>query len=385
MADIDDSGGTIPPAQPFDYFAWAPSSKPQFDLSGLPPPAPIEPAPPPDPAVLQQQRIIDNTAAEDALTNYINAKQQVLYEGPDPFYGKQGADAVRGAPSTLDTLNRMRNQALDGMANDAQRRKLGGALDAHMDLDQDDIARHVAAQSLAWQRQVAQDRIDALNKAAALQHNDDGLVDAMGNAAAGAERTRLTLGGTPADTDVDAAAAKAKSGVYHAAILGHLDRGNTDGATVMFDRVSDQLDPGHAAELDSQLATARRLDAAKTYAAQLVPHWSASHDEADAQHESATQQNQAANQADPAYQAEVQRVLDVQHATQKRGIDDAAAERAQAIADWLGRKGPNGEPQTRQPPPSLRNRLTPAEQAALDKQLVINARGLMPVRTLAMV
>ncbi len=116
---------------------------------------------------------------------------------------------------------------------------------------------------------------------------------------------------------------------------------------------------------------------------QLVPQWSTSHDEADAQHAAATEQNQSENQVDPAYQAEVQRVLDVQHATQKRGIDDAAAERAQAVADWLARKGPNGEPQTSQPPPSLRNRLTPAEQAALDKQLVINARGAVPARAKA--
>ncbi len=266
---------------------------------------------------MQQQRIVDNTAAEEGLNDFMAAKQAALFDAPDGFYHTQGSDAADAAPSTLDKLNRMKDQALDGMDNDAQRNKLGQAIDTHLTLAGQDIDRHVAEQNLAWQRQTAQGRIDALMREASLHHNDDELVDEMSNAAANAARAHLRVGGAPVDIDTeDAAATKAKSGIYHMAILGHLDRGNNEDAATMLDRLSDQLDPEHAAELGSQLATAKRLDVAKAYAAGLVPQWSTSHDEADAQHAAATEQNQSENQVDPAYQADVQHVLDVQHAIQ---------------------------------------------------------------------
>lgn len=351
----------------------------QFMFPDWPTPNP-EPAPSPDPAMIREQNIADATRAEEGLNQFLAARRDALFEAPDAFYRTQGSDAIHAAPAILSTLAQLKDQSLDALANDNQRSRLGAALDAHLQLDREDITRHVAEQSLAWQRRTAQDRIDELTKTAALHHNDNGLVDAIASAAANAARAHARVGDTPPDTAAeDAVAAKAQSSVFNAAIQAQLDRGNTGDAATMLDRLKDQLDPEHAAELGAQLSAGQRFDAAKAYATQLVPQWpDGSHDAVDAYHAAATQRNQTDNQAVPAYQADVQRVLDVQHALQKRGIDEAAAQRAQAVADWLARTSPDGGPQTSQPPPSLRNRLTPDEQAALDKQLVVNARGPMP-------
>ena len=110
-------------------------------------------------------------------------------------------------------------------------------------------------QSLAWQRQTAQDRIALLTKEAAYHHNDDELVDALGHAAGSAARAHARVGDTPLDGDTeDADAATARSGVLSAGIQARLDRGDTQGASALFTQVEDQLDPDHAVPLLAHLA-----------------------------------------------------------------------------------------------------------------------------------
>ena len=166
----------------------------EIPLGAMPDPAPA--APPPDPAMAREQAIADTTRAEEALNGFIAAKQHALFEAPDAFYRTEGSDAVHAAPAIFDTLSKLRDDHLAGLANDAQRNRLTPALDAHLDLARDDITRHVAEQSLAWQRRVAQDRIAILQKEAAYHHNDDDRIDAIGEAADSAARAhaRALLG-----------------------------------------------------------------------------------------------------------------------------------------------------------------------------------------------
>jgi hypothetical protein len=338
---------------------------------------------PPDPVMNGEDKIANDARVEQAVNSFLTAKQGALFEAPDAFYRQQGEDAIHAAPVVTKNLDQIRADLLDGLANDYQRNRLSNALDAQMELTRDGMSRHVAEQSLAWQRGIAQNRIALLTKEATHHHNDDELIDTLGHAAANAARAHARVGaGPPGGETEDAAAASARSGVLGAAIQARLDRGDTGGANALLMQVQDQLHPEHAAPLQGQLDTAQRLNAAKAYAGELVPVWSdTSHEELDAQHAAATQQNQTDNQAEPAYQADVQHVLDVQRATQKRGIDDESTQRVQEVADWLSRAIPDGKPQTNTPPPSVRRRLTPDEQTALDKQLVIHARGAVPAGT----
>ena len=239
-----------------------------FDIPDWAQAAP-DPAPPPDPVVTCEEKIADDTRVEQSLNRFIAGKQAALFEAPDAFYRAQGEDAIHAAPGMVQKLDALRRDLLDRLGNDTQRRRLGDALDAQMQLAREGIARHVAEQSLAWQRAVAHDRIALLTKEAALHHNDDGLIDSLGHAAATAARAHARVGapsaalraGRPPGGDAeDAAAATARSGVLGAAIQARLDRGNTEGAKALFMQVRDQLDPAHVAPLQGQIEIPRKSD-----------------------------------------------------------------------------------------------------------------------------
>ena len=239
-----------------------------FDIPDWAQAAP-DPAPPPDPVVTCEEKIADDTRVEQSLNRFIAGKQAVLFEAPDAFYRAQGEDAIHAAPGMVQKLDALRRDLLDRLGNDTQRRRLGDALDAQMQLAREGIARHVAEQSLAWQRAVAQDRIALLTREAALHHNDDGLIDSLGHAAATAARAHARVGApsaefTPRDEGLragrppggdaeDAAAATARSGVLGAAIQARLDGGDTAGARALFTQVGGELDPAHAAPLRARL------------------------------------------------------------------------------------------------------------------------------------
>ena len=149
-------------------------------------------------------------------------------------------------------LDDLRRDLLDRLGNDTQRQRLGDALDAQMQLAHEGMARHMAEQSLAWQRGVAQDRIALLAKEAAYHHNDDELIDSLGHAAATAARAHSRVGdGPPGGQAEDAAAATARSGVLGAAIQARLGRGDTEGVRALFTRVRNELDPAYAAPLQA--------------------------------------------------------------------------------------------------------------------------------------
>ncbi len=221
----------------------------------------IEPAPPPvDPMAAREQQIADTTRAEQGLNRFLAAKQNLLFEAPDAFYRQQGEAAIHAAPVTTQKLDELRADLLDRLGNDAQRDRLRNALDAQMELARDGMSRHVAEQSHAWQRQVAQDRIALLAKEAAYHHNDDGLVDAIGHAAATAARAHARVGDGFDQPTEDAAAALARSGILSTAIQSHLDRGNTDSANTRFEQVNDELDPIHAIPLRAQIEQASQTE-----------------------------------------------------------------------------------------------------------------------------
>jgi hypothetical protein len=182
------------------------------------------------------------------------SKQDALFNNPDAFYRTQGEDAIHASPSATKNLEQLRADLIDGLTNDYQRKRLSAALDAQMQLTRQQMARHVAEQSLAWQRQTAQDRIALLSKEAAYHHNDTDLVHWLGHAAATAARAHARVGdAAPGGPAEDAAAATARSAVLSSAIQTRLDKADTEGANALFTRVAGQLDLAHAAPLQKQI------------------------------------------------------------------------------------------------------------------------------------
>jgi hypothetical protein len=220
-----------------------------FEIPDWAMPTPEAP-PPPDPMVAREQQIADTTRAEQGLNQFLAAKQSALFEAPDAFYRQQGEDAIHAAPVATQKLDELRRDLLDRLGNDTQRQRLGDALDAQMHLAREGMARHVAEQSLAWQRGVAQDRIALLAKEAAHHHNDGELIDALGHAAASAARAHSRVGdGPPGGQAEDTAAATARSGVLGAAIQAKIDVGRIADAATQLERLEARMDPIHAEQL----------------------------------------------------------------------------------------------------------------------------------------
>ena len=338
-------------------------------------PAPA--APPPDPAVAREQAIADTTRAEEALNGFLAARQHALFEAPDAFYRQQGEDAIHAAPVMTQKLDALRNDFLDRLGNDAQRQRLGAALDAQMQLTSEGMDRHVAEQYLDWQRQTARDRIALLTKEAALHHNDDGLVDALGEAAASAARAHGQVGDAPPDPAAEAAAAAlGRSGVFNAAILARLGGNDPAAAAQMLERVRDQLDPAHAEPLQAQVDAAQRLEAAKAYAKQVVPAETPSSPEQVEVLRDATLQRAAIDHVDdPLAQLLAQHNIDVGFDAHLNTLDKAATDRAAAVQRWLTTPDADGQPQTAPPPAELLNMLPPREQVQILAQLRANGRA----------
>ncbi len=223
-----------------------------FIIPDGPVPQPVPPPPPLNPRVAREEKIADDTRVESELNRFIASKQDALFNNPDAFFRTQGKEAIHAAPVATKDLEQIRDDLLDSLANDYQRKRLGAALDAQMTVARDDIARHVAEQSLVWQRQVALDRIDLLAKEAAFRHTDDGLIDVLGTAAASAARAHACVGvDSPNPQIEDRAATLARSRVLSAAMQARLAAANVDTAGQLVDQT--RADPA-AVPHDVQVA-----------------------------------------------------------------------------------------------------------------------------------
>ena len=165
-----------------------------FIIPDGPMPQPVPPPPPLDPRVAWEEKTASDTRVESELNRFIAFKQDAMFNNPDAFYRTEGENAIHAAPVARKNLEQLRSDLLDGLANDYQRKRLGAALDAQMTVARDGITRHVAEQSLVWQRQTALDRIDLLVKEATLHHSDDDLIGMLGAAAANAARAHARVG-----------------------------------------------------------------------------------------------------------------------------------------------------------------------------------------------
>lgn len=154
----------------------------------------------------------------------------------------------------MQRLHGIREGLLDGLANDYQRKRLSTALEAQMTPASDDIARHAAEQSKVWQRQVALDRIDLLAKEAAFHRKDDNLIDVLSQAASGAARAHARVGEADIPPEIEErSAALARSQILASALQAHIDSGNIDDATALYNRVRDQLVEEHAQSVSDQI------------------------------------------------------------------------------------------------------------------------------------
>jgi len=179
---------------------------------------------------------------QDLNNQFIGQQQKLLYTAPDAFYRKQGADAITGAPDATQQLLDLQKGLIDQTSNEYQKQRLTGILNSHVNEATNGISRHVATQSIEWQKNVTQGKQDLVVNQARLDNGDWEKVDGLAGAAElNAVQMAKTQGlaGTDAEKSL---VAKARSQVYGSALDQTVQEGNQRRALALYNKVRDKLD-----------------------------------------------------------------------------------------------------------------------------------------------
>lgn len=191
---------------------------------------------------MREMRDANEARVQDLANGFISGQQFTLYTDKDAFYRKKGQDAINGAQAATDRLLELKKDAIGLAANSYQRNRLGEMLDAQIKSATDGIGRHVATQSMEWQKNVAEGRQALTRNQAALQYNDTGAIDGLALAAETTAREQAKLAGV-AGTDAETAlVAKARSDIYATAIAQRLQNDEKRAALALYDKVKGKLD-----------------------------------------------------------------------------------------------------------------------------------------------
>ncbi|HZP98292.1 MAG TPA: hypothetical protein VFB13_02060 [Reyranella sp.] len=302
--------------------------------------------------------LADATGAEALQNDFLRGRAATLDDG---LFQLEGGDAVAAAPGAARQLAGLRDQLLQRAGSAGQRAMLADDLDAHMDVAQDAIARHVARQAKVWDEAVRADRIGLLNDQARRDWDDPGKLALYGDAAASAS----------AGDD----AATARSGVWRSAIDQALTQGQHGAAIDLHANAQDHLTPEDADALAPEIAIARQMQTGRAYVDGLVQRLPDTLQAIGPAHADALSRNTVDWPDDAEQQATNRHLIDVLFGSRQRALQQAAGQRDQAVQDWLTRRDGQGNPQTERPPPSLWKQLDRDQRQQVDAQLAQNARG----------
>lgn len=221
---------------------------------------------------LREQQQVNEARVQDLNTQFITGQQQLLNTGDNAFYKKQGKDAIEGAPIATQGLLDLQKSILGQTVNGYQKNRLTAILNNHVDSATQDMSRHVAAQSIKYQQDVAigksqvttnQIRIDAADAdkvqgyAAAQEDNARAMAKAQG------------LSGTPAE---EVMVAKARSAAYGTQIDELINRGEQRRALAVYDANKSKItDSAVSDKLDTQMRSIRADVNADNYIIQNTP------------------------------------------------------------------------------------------------------------------
>ncbi len=304
--------------------------------------------------------LADATGAEALQNDFLRGRAATLDDG---LFQLEGGDAVAAAPGAARQLAGLRDQLLQRAGSAGQRAMLADDLDAHMDVAQDAIARHVARQAKVWDEKVRADRIGLLNDQARRDRDDPDKLALYGDAAASAS------------AGDDAAADAARSGVWRSAIDQALTQGQHGAAIDLHENAQDHLTPEDADTLAPEIAIARQMQTGRAYVDGLVQRLPDTLPEIGPAHADALSRNTVDWPDDREQQATNRHLIDVLFGTHQRALQQAASQRDRAVQDWLGRRDAQGNPQTERPPPSLWKQLDADQRRQVDSRLAQNARG----------
>ena len=108
----------------------------------------------------------NESRVQDLNNRFITRMQDVLRTGPDAFLKREGADAIKAAGATIETLKKVKAEIFGQAVNGYQRNRLAPILDTHFALGSEQIARHVDRQQQVYDRNVAVASIEVAEREA---------------------------------------------------------------------------------------------------------------------------------------------------------------------------------------------------------------------------
>ena len=169
-----------------------------------------------------------------------------------------GRRRARQRTGDRQRLQDLRSATLDLARDDSERAALGPRLDAHLDDAMDGIGRHVDAQRLVFQRNTLGTRQALIQRAAALEHDNDGKIAGLAEANASAARERARLDGVAPGSDAEADVLNAaRSQILRTAIEQRIANARGAQAIDLHDRMADALTPADRRALELPIAAAR--------------------------------------------------------------------------------------------------------------------------------
>jgi len=196
----------------------------------------------------------DSHRVAHMVNRFIAAKQDALYEAPDAFYRRKGADALANELAVVTRLTDLRDAALR-QASDEDRLALAAQLEAQLADATDGIGRHVKKERDQFAQDVTAERHRLIERAAALDPNDDEKLAGLAAANASVAQARAILSGEPAAPAI----AAARSAVWKSAIDQRMATGQKESAQSLFERVKGDLGPA-----DSRAQRAREISGTDT-------------------------------------------------------------------------------------------------------------------------
>ncbi len=234
-----------------------------------------------------------DAVGSEALQNaFLRARANALDDG---LFRLKGAAAIAEAPAAEGRLGILRDALLEQAGSPDQRTILGPDLDTHLALARDEIARHVARATEAWDRDVRAERIRLLNDQARRDYADPEKLALYADAAASAS----------------ARPDEARSGLWRAAIDAALTAGQHGTALDLHKNAQDRLTPEDSAALKPVMAIAAQMQKGRDYVAGLLPQpMPATFAETQAAREAASGRNTADWAHEPEQQATNQHLID---------------------------------------------------------------------------
>lgn len=206
---------------------------------------------------LEIQEMEDRARVKEADNAAAKRLQERLWTADDAFFNREGLDAKDAAPQLETEFGAIKQELLEGLTSERQRRYFSQAFDQRVLSEQQGVARHVRTQVRAEEKRQSLARIGSSADEALRYWDDQEKRDGAIGTALIEIRTQAAEGGWAPET-LDRAEDELVSNIHQRRITGLLDTDNVDGAVAQLELSRSSLLPEAIQAIEGALAAPLR-------------------------------------------------------------------------------------------------------------------------------